>query len=441
MSLRGQFLLSVVLALLLGFAAETAIACRQAENSVENEMRRALATGGRLVADALVSLPDMGRELYLTRLVRSFDGDRHIRLTLAAHGQVIAASRLAPPEPVPDWFVQLLSIPVETRTATASGGDVLVLDTDPHNEISESWGQLRDGVLALLMLCVLLLLLLNVAVARTVRPLKRLSAGFDALGGGDYAARVEASGPSEFAYLANAFNRMAERLGALEASNRRLSGQMLAIQEEERADLARDLHDEMGPLLFSVRVGAAGIAAMAPDSPTAVRARAIEEAATRMQVYVQEILRQLRPAEDEDIKIGLAQALENLALFWRKHHGDVEMRVTMNCKERGFGAEIDATIFRLVQEGVTNAVRHGGAKHIGVTLAAKGDRLLICVEDDGSGLSNEVSHVEGMGLRGMRDRLKLFSGSLSLNQRPGGGVSLVAELMCPSLIQNPQEPA
>jgi two-component system sensor histidine kinase UhpB len=231
---------------------------------------------------------------------------------------------------------------------------------------------------------------------------------------------------------------MAERLSVLEASNRRLGGQMLAIQEEERADLARDLHDEMGPLLFSVRVGAAGIVAMAPDGPAAARARAIEEAAMRMQAYVREILTQLRPAEDDDAKIGLAQALENLALFWRKHHGDVEVRIVMDCREDSFGADIDATIFRLVQEGVTNAVRHGGAKHIDVTLTAKSGRLFIRVEDDGSGLAHAAPHVEGMGLKGMRDRLKAFSGSLTINPRSGGGVSLAAELICPS--KNPQEP-
>lgn len=414
-------MLSVVLALLLGFAVETAIACRQAQSSVENEMRRALHTGSGIVADALASLPPAARATYLTRLVRGFDGDRHISLTLAAGGNTLAASRPAPPEAVPAWFVRLIDVPRQAMSRALPGRMTLTLATDPRNEISESWGQLRDGVFALLVFCALVLLFLAIAIARAVRPLQRLSAQFKSLGGGDYAARMDISGPREVSRMATGFNRMAERLGVLEASNRRLSGQMLAIQEEERADLARDLHDEMGPLLFSVRMGASGIAAEAADSAIAARARAIEEAATRMQIYVREILKQLRPDEG----IDLVQAIGNLALFWRRQTGEVEVTLSMDC-DANLGLELDVAIFRLVQEGVTNAVRHGGARHIYVTIGTEQKMLRVLIEDDGRGLSPVPR--EGMGLKGMRERLAGFSGRLSLASRPGGGAALIAEL-------------
>jgi two-component system sensor histidine kinase UhpB len=431
MSLRGQVLLSVVLALLLGFAVETAIACRQAQSSVGNEMRRALQTGSGIVADAVASLPATARTTYLTRLVRGFDGDRHIRLTLAAGGVTLAASRPAPPEAVPAWFVRLIAAPRQAMSRTLPGGMTLTLVTDPRNEISESWGQLRDGVFALLVFCVLVLLFLAIAMARAVRPLKKLNAQFESLGGGDYDARMDVSGPREVSSMAAGFNRMAERLGVLEASNRRLSGQMLAIQEEERADLARDLHDEMGPLLFSVRMGASGIAAEA-EPEIAARARAIEDAATRMQAYVREILKQLRPNEGMD----LAQAIGNLALFWRRQSGDVDVTLAMN-RDVGLAPEMDAAIFRLVQEAVTNAVRHGGARHIHVGILPDGETLRVVIEDDGRGLA--ASPREGMGLKGMRERLAEFSGRLSLRPRHDGGAVLTAELPLAAGAPKPHE--
>jgi two-component system sensor histidine kinase UhpB len=423
MSLRGQVLLSVVLALLLGFAVETAIACRQAESSVKNEMQRALATGAGIVSDAVASLPEDGRDAYLERLVRGFDGDRHITVNLMESGRVAAHSRPAPPESVPAWFVGLLAIPRQSLGRPLPDGGMVTVTTDPRNEISESWNQLRDGVLALLVFCGLVLIMLAAIMAQSVHPLNRLSAGFEALGSGNYAARVDVHGPRELSRMTAAFNRMAERLGLLETSNRRLAGQMLAIQEEERADLARDLHDEMAPLLFSVRMGAAAIAAESDNAGLTGRARAIEEAATRMQLYVREMLKQLRP----DDGLDLAQSIENLALFWQRQRGDVVITLTMP-PESSFGIERDAVLFRLVQEGVTNAVRHGGAKTIAITIAKERDRLVARIEDDGSGLAN--TFCEGMGLKGMRERLSVFSGGLSLTPRPGGGVCLSAEMLC-----------
>ena len=265
MSLRGQFFLSVIVALVLGLSSLGVIACWHARRSVEHEMHMALDASDRIVDNALLSLPDRGKDAYLARLVDSFDGNRHVRVALMQGRRRLAVSRLAPPEDVPAWFLRLLEIPPEQRLdyAPRLDGRMLVVTTDPHNEISEAWVQFRDGALILSGFSLLVLGLLHLAMARAEAPLKKLSAGFDAVGGGVYAARVPPQGPREISRLARAFNRMAERLGGLEAANRRLAHQLSAIQEEERADLARDLHDEMGPFLFAMRVDAETIAGMA----------------------------------------------------------------------------------------------------------------------------------------------------------------------------------
>jgi two-component system sensor histidine kinase UhpB len=176
----------------------------------------------------------------------------------------------------------------------------------------------------------------------------------------------------------------------------------------------------MGPLLFSVRMGASGLAAETTDPAIALRARAIEEAAARMQAYVREILKQLRPDEGMD----LAQAIENLALFWRRQNDEVEVTLAMDC-DASLAPEMAAAIFRLVQEGVTNAVRHGRARHIRVAIALERKMLRVAIEDDGQGLA--AGSREGMGLKGMRERLAGFSGQLSLASGTGGGTALTAE--------------
>src|SRR5271154_2148546 len=159
MSLRGQVFLSVAMALLLSLSVLGVVALGHARASVDTEMRMALEAGDRIVDNALLSLPRDGKDAYLERLVRSFDGNRHLRVALIKGADEVTASQLAAPDPVPGWYQRLLEIPVQQRIDTAPrlGGRVLKLTTDAHNEIGEDWTQFRDGaaILALFSLLVL----------------------------------------------------------------------------------------------------------------------------------------------------------------------------------------------------------------------------------------------------------------------------------------------
>jgi two-component system, NarL family, sensor histidine kinase UhpB len=425
MSLRRQFFLSVVMALLLSFSVLAVVALGHARASVDNEMGMALEAGDRIVDNALLSLPRDGEDAYLQRLVKSFDGNRHLKVALIEGGREVSASQPAPPDPVPGWYQQLLEIPVQQRIDTAPrlGGRILKVTTDAHNEIGEDWTQFRDGATILALFSLLMLGLLHLAMARVSALLRKLTGGFEAVGAGDYAAQVPLKGPKEIAVLADAFNRMTARLKKLEDANRRLTGQMLAIQEEERADLARDLHDEMGPFLFAMRLDAEAIQAEARKNGQRViaeRASGLGEAVSHIQSRVRSILKQLRP--DGLAEIGLEVAVGNLITFWQRHHGGIAIHLDVAAE--GFGAEADAAIFRLVQEGLTNAARHGAAKEIWIAIAARDGTIRVTVEDDGVGLVAQGG--DGMGLKGMRERLAALGGEMRLSPRPAGGTRLEA---------------
>ncbi|HEX4178025.1 MAG TPA: ATP-binding protein, partial [Rhizomicrobium sp.] len=378
--------------------------------------------------NALLSLPREGEDAYLERLVKSFDGNRHLRVALIARGHEVIASTLASPDPVPGWYQRLLEIPVQERIDTAPrlNGRILKVTTDAHNEIGEDWTQFRDGAAILALFSLLVLGLLHLAMARVSGPLHKLTGGFEAVGGGDYAAHVAPRGPRELSTLAEAFNRMVARLKRLEDANRRLTGQMLAIQEEERADLARDLHDEMGPFLFAMRLDAEAIQAEAKKSGQPViaeRASGLGEAVSHIQSRVRNILKQLRP--DGLAETGLKVAIANLVTFWQRHHGGIVIHLDVAAED--FGAETDAAIYRLVQEGLTNAARHGAARQVWIGIAA-GVAIRVTVEDDGVGLAGQGG--AGLGLKGMRERLAALNGELRLSARPGGGTRLEAVIPC-----------
>ncbi|MEI9902316.1 MAG: histidine kinase [Hyphomicrobium sp.] len=160
------------------------------------------------------------------------------------------------------------------------------------------------------------------------------------------------------------------------------------MQDEERADLARDLHDEIGPLLFAADVDSVAIARLADAGEYEAIPRhvgIIREAIGRMQKHVRDILGRLRPAVLIDV--GLAHAIDNLVAFWRSHRPNLSFRVDV--PEESFGEVIDGTVYRVVQESLSNAVRHGSPTLISIEVKANPDRSIdIRVADDGGGLKS-----------------------------------------------------
>jgi len=437
MTLRARLIALVGFVLLVSLLSGGMLAWWHAAQSARAEMQAALLAGEHRVRDSIEHLAQVtDREGDLRRLVATFNADRHVRATLLdSAGRRLAGSVLSMPlHPEPDWFFDLLGVG-PTSALIAIGGGVgaekaIELKTDPHNEVSEVWIEFRDGMLIVLLFCVLSFALIYWMAGRSLRPLETLAAGFGTLGGGDYAARVAEGGPPEVEGLSRAFNAMAEHLGALEARNQRLHTQLLTIQEEERADLARDLHDDVGPFLFAVNVDVASIASSAEargDTETLERGRSIREAVSHMQKHVKSILGRLRPTGLTDI--GLAQAVENLGVFWRRRHPQLAIHFDLGPADVSFGDVLDATLYRLIQESLTNAIRHGRPRNVTVTIRAEdAGHILLQVSDDGVGFA-EATDKTGLGLAGMQERIAALGGSLSVrNQADGHGASVTARL-------------
>jgi two-component system, NarL family, sensor histidine kinase UhpB len=447
MTLRVRLIVLVAFVLLVSVLLGGMLAWWHAAQSARTEMQAALLSGEHRVRDSIEYLPEVAdREGDLRRLIATFNGDRHVRAALLnTRGQSVAQSILSTPlHPTPDWFFSLLGvrptaslIPIGRNVAAEAA---IALATDPHNEVSEVWTEFRDGMVIVLVFCVLSFALIYWTAGRSLRPLETLSAGFRTIGTGDYATRVAESGPPEVEDLARAFNLMAERLGALQERNERLRTQLLTIQEEERADLARDLHDEVGPFLFAVNVDVASIARLAEargDEEILERGRSIREAVSHMQKHVKSILGRLRPTSVTDI--GLAQAVENLGVFWRRRHPEISIEVDVGAPDVSFGDAADATLYRLIQESLTNAIRHGRPRTIKVSIHTEGrGDILLQVSDDGVGLTAATDRT-GLGLAGMKERISALGGSLSVrNHVDGKGASVTVRLPRQTPVSTPE---
>ncbi|WP_428489367.1 HAMP domain-containing protein [Rhodopila sp.] len=343
---------------------------------------------------------------------------------------MLAASTLSTLAPdVPAWFVAFFAPSIAPVRFELDAGNTLIVDPDPRNEIGEVWTQFRDALVAIGLSCVLSITLITWIVGRALRPLNQLSAALASVSSGEFAVRVPQAGPPEVGRLAQGFNVMMERLDAAQLRNLRLHEQLLTLQEEERTDLARDLHDEVGPFLFAVNIDASSIQRAASSgqiAEVAERAHAIREAVQHMQAHVRAMLHRLRPASP--VQAGLAPALDNLIGFWRARQPEIDFKLDMTVDENRLDDPTVAAIYRLVQEGLSNAVRHGCPSRIEVFVGGfEISPLIASIADDGTGLT--ASTVPGLGLTGMRERVERLGGTLDVSAgRKGTGLVVTARL-------------
>ncbi len=441
MSLRARLVASIALILLAALALGAMVLGWRATNSVQVEMRAALAGADDVVQEALAhqAKPDPA---FLSALVAGFNGQRHVRATLVSP-PVTLRSRLAVPGDIaPLWFDALIRARSETLRIPLANG-VLVLQTDPTNEIAEVWRQAGDAFAIMLLFCGATFVAIYLIVGRSLRFLSTFNAALQEVSDGHYEASLPERGPPEFASLARGFNDMARRLRIYQGKNRELQEQVLTLQEEERAEVARDLHDEVGPYLFAIRVDADALPQLAETRDAAgitERATAIREAVAHIQKHIKAILRQLRPAGVLDF--GLQAALDDLIAFWSRRHPDTRFDIAVAIEGIGIDRRTEDVAYRIVQESISNAVRHGRPGRIDVTIAPLAPHgLSIVVADDGSGFRSNPSH-RGSGIAGMAERVRALHGSFDVTNGPDGrGVRVAARLPVRAQARHEAEPA
>ncbi|HET7445041.1 MAG TPA: sensor histidine kinase [Solirubrobacterales bacterium] len=237
------------------------------------------------------------------------------------------------------------------------------------------------------------------------RPGLLLPASIDGVGETEEVARIEL-----------AFLRMVRRL---EAERRRAGSAALAAQEEERARVARDLHDEVNQSLTGLLLRLEAVREAAPPELEAELAETKALANQAMRELLS-LARQLRPTALDDL--GLVAAIggqvEQLG------RGEIEAGFEAEGDFSDLGDDAQLVVYRVAQEALSNAGRHSGAGRVAVTLRRREDGgVALEVADDGRGFAFEESE-RGLGIGGMRERALLIGGELTIESRPGAGTSV-----------------
>jgi signal transduction histidine kinase len=200
---------------------------------------------------------------------------------------------------------------------------------------------------------------------------------------------------------------------------------VVEAQEAERSRLARELHDETGQALTSILLGLKPLEDALADQPARAALAELREHVVSALHDVRRLAVELRPAVLDDF--GLVPALERLIDSFAEQT-DIRVDFRSALGEARLPNEVETTLYRVVQESLTNIVKHANAHKVSVSLARRGSAVAAVIEDDGAGFDQRTVREAGIGLLGMRERLALLDGRLEIESRPRAGTTIVAEV-------------
>jgi two-component system, NarL family, sensor histidine kinase UhpB len=441
---RAQLLIAFILLDVIAGLVAGVVTILQARHSTRVEIAASMELAQLLVREAVALMRQaVPAERFLADLTSQLRLIRHVRIVVKdAQGAPLAAR---PPaggadaaRAAPAWFAALIAAPVASRTVPvvvdgARIGSVEIV-AEPHDEIAEVWSNTVGLGAVALIVNLALVGMLYVLFGRVLGPLTGVARGLADLGRHNYRVRLPRPRAQELAAITDRFNALAQALDAARAENERLNHRLITAQDDERRRTALELHDEVGPSLFGLKANASSIATAARELPSEAARKLAERAGDmlaiieHLQAINRSMLARLRPMALGHVP--LEDILAELVRDRARQHPQTAFAFAAGKLMPGYGDSIDLTVYRCIQESLTNAIRHAQASRVTVELGeTAGDTdagegggaaaLALTIRDDGRGI--DPAAPPGFGLRGMQERVQALGGSYKVESARGSG--------------------
>jgi two-component system, NarL family, sensor histidine kinase UhpB len=415
---------------------------RDTRSSIREEIEAANLVAAHDLGNLAPVYSRYGGTAAVLGLLRQLGHVRANEITLrAASGELLYHS--PPPlykagREAPAWFTHLLAPPPAQQLFPLPGGGQLVIEAQPSRAILDAW----DDLTRLLAIAAVMLLLLGGLafwlVDRALAPFPVIVEGLERLKRGEFAYRLPPLPGSEAHAIGAAFNRMAHAVEnnvqaereAREARTRLEERRELALLveqsvEEERRLIAHELHDEFGQSVTAMRSLAMAIATQSSETGISEAARLICDEAARLYDAIHGLIPRLRPLSLDTL--GLAESLENLVRDWQRRQPTPLLSLRHQLAS-DLGTSVTLAAYRVVQEGLVNALRHAHATRVMIDVSSTERRMIVSVTDDGVGLPAQWSRPGHFGLRGLAERIEHLGGTLQVRNNEPHGVCLTAEI-------------
>ena len=310
----------------------------------------------------------------------------------------------------------------------------VMLEPNPQPEISEAINSAWLQVTLFSLMVLMLVMALAFSVRHALSPLNNILNGIARIEGGDYGHTIPTCATRELNQIGQALNHLSAALTEQLAKQRDLLHRLQDVQEDERRQLAHDLHDEFGQLLTAIQVDASYLVKQS-NGQSALQdcARAMYDNSSSILSQLKSLLVQLRPyglQGDEEHHIALEQALREL-IRQRQARGDTELSYQLQVDLKGaeLPQRLSVAAYRIIQEALTNVLRHAQASQvvIDVWVDAQEQLLLLRIADNGKGLprpGSSKSSGQGLGLIGIKERVLANRGSLAMERGQPSGLEV-----------------
>lgn len=351
-------------------------------------------------------------------------GFRHVTLRLGGGPDAPAGDE------APGWLAPLAAQVQFDRQPIALNldGHVVHVALEPYSEIEEKIRDASGVILFTVVISAISLVACWLTIGRALAPARRIEAAIRALEDDSQPLTLPRFALREFDRIAQTLNTLSAKLHAARQRQRQLSRRLLAVREQEQAELARELHDELGQSLEAIGVCAAYLLRHGPSEPEHPQrqcVRDIQQETLRIHRHIRALLSELRPHGLDGL--SLAEALEELTRQWQARRPEVQVDANWQAMPP-LPARHALQLYRAVQECLTNIARHSQATAVQLRTEVTDGCLCVSVSDNGVA---RVVPKYGCGLLGMRERLESVGGGVTLALNPGGGlcVSLHAPLV------------
>ena len=432
MSLRGlinaRIVLSVVLILIIGGV----MAIWQARQSVQKEINSSFNLALEML-ELSFSYPAnrMVSEDHWMRQLNAIQKTRHIHISLVnddgTESEWHSDNELSEQEEPPVWFKMAVtsdypSASYDIRLLNGSTRTLLIR-ADPIDEVAEAWSESLAFFWSIVLMMMVIFIAINIVFHSMLRTVHAILTGLRRVESGEYGKKLPRFKISEFDAIAAEVNNLSEALDTARQNNQALARHTMHIQENERQTMSRELHDEMGQSLTAVK--AMAVATKQPQAKINEISDSIIGICNHLSVVVRSMMRTLHPLSLADL--GLAATLTDLVSEWQRRHPTLKIELNYDEAVDWLNEEVAIHVYRIVQECLTNVVRHSEATQAMVVVRRhfiKGrNQVVIRVEDNGIGGSTEG---EGFGVLGMRERVESMGGQFVFESNGNLGVRVRA---------------
>ena len=423
-------------------AALVADEIRDTRSSIREEIEAGHHVAVQVIGQLALAYSEAGGEPAVRRLLEQLGHVRANEITLRnSSGQLLYRSPAAvykAGRDAPAWFTRLLAPHPARHGFELANGTQLMIEAQPSRAILDAWDELTRLVsLAAVMLLVLAVLAFWL-VDRALAPFPVIVDGLERLMRGDLAYRLPPLCGAEARAIGSAFNRMAQAVAdnvqaereAREARARLEERRELALVveqsvEEERRLIAHELHDEFGQSVTAIRSLAMAIATQSAEPSSVSAARLLCAEAARLYDALHGLIPRLAPPALDTL--GLAASLESLVRDWQQRYASPALALHHRLPA-DLGASVSLAAYRVVQEGLVNAVRHAHATGVDIEVSSTAERMTVSVTDDGVGLPAQWARPGHFGLRGLAERVEHLGGNLEVCNVSPRGVRLTAHI-------------